>query len=220
MISLIVIISLFALGWSRNIKTFNHVKVDKSLSVTGPTTLTGALTAAVKTKANLGALSGTNVTVVEYGEGTIHHTVLTLDTTPVTLTDEAGVVLYGGQKVYDFAAGNILILGAVIDADVTTSADLSATADGDIGLGTVTASNNNSLASTEQNIIPTTAIPQTVDSTGPSNGLNAAAIAPLDGTTTPVDVFLNYLWDDADHDGGSMTVTGTIKITWINLGDY
>lgn len=32
-------------------------------------------------------------------------------------------------------------------------------------------------------------------------------------------MFLNYLWDDADHDGGTMTVTGTITFHWINLGD-
>ena len=198
-----------------------NILVDGKLVVTGEVAATGAITtaAATKTSANVGALAGTNVTVVEYGEGTIHQTVLTLAATPVTLTDETGVVLYGGQKIYDFEAGNIFVMGAVMDLDVTVDGNFSATAQGDIGLGTITASNDATLASTEQDIVPTTAIAALVDSSGATDAITAAAIAPIDGTGTDVDVFLNYLWDDSDHNGGSMIVTGTITLTWINLGD-
>jgi hypothetical protein len=166
-----------------------------------------------------GVKAGTNVTIKETGNGPIHKTVLTFDAMPVTLTDQASTVLYGGQKVYDFPDGLISILGCVADLDVAVAGNLNADADGDVGIGTVTASNNATLATTEQNICPTTAIPQLVASAGTSDCQNAAAIAPLDGTGTAVDVFLNYVWDDADHNGGSMTVTGTITIIWVQLGD-
>lgn len=92
--------------------------------------------------------------------------------------------------------------------------------DGDFGVGTVTAGNNNALATTEQNIIPTTATAQAVAGATTALGINAAAIAPLDGTSTPVDIFLNFLIDDADQDGGGvLLVSGTLTIHWINLGD-
>jgi hypothetical protein len=39
-----------------------------------------------------------------------------------------------------------------------------------------------------------------------------------------VDVFLNILVDDADHDitgtAANIEATGTITLYWINLGDY
>lgn len=188
-------------------------------SVGGPLTYSVSIPERVDvTDEGVGAIAGTNVSVVEYGNGVIHRSVITLDETPVTLTDEAGVVLYGGQKVYDFPEGVIVCLGAVADLSVAVGGDLTATAEGDFGLGTVTASNNNTLATTEQNIIPTTAIAALESSAGPATGYNVAAIAPLDGTTTPIDAFLNFLWDDADHNGGTMTVSGTVTIVWSNLG--
>lgn len=173
------------------------------------------------TGGTVGAAAGTNVTAVEYGNNAVHKTVLTLAATPITLTDEAGVVLYGGQKVYDFPEGLLVFLGAALDADVAVAGSLNADADGDVGLGTVTASNNATLATTEQNLIPTTAIAQLVSSAGPcdcqSTSTESGTI--LDGTTTAVDAFLNFLWDDADHDGGTMTVTGTLTLIWAIAGD-
>ena len=166
-----------------------------------------------------GAPAGTNVAARESGGDPVHKTTLNLAATPITLTDETGVILHGGLKVYDFPEGNILILGVVADLAVTVAGNLDADAAGDFGMGTVTASNNANLTSTEVNIIPSTATLMS-GSTGDTNGKNIAAIAPLDGTSTAVDLYLNYIWDDADHNGGSQTVTGTITVAWINLGDY
>lgn len=163
--------------------------------------------------------SASTVAVAERGIGPYKQTIITLTAHPVTLTDEAGVVLYGGTKLYDFPEGLIKISGCVADLTVAVAGGLNADADGDVGIGTVTASNNATLASTEQNICPTTAIPQLSSSAGTADCQNAADIAPLDGTTTPVDLYLNFLWDDADHDGGTMTVSGTVTVTWTNLGD-
>lgn len=164
------------------------------------------------------AVAGTNVTAIEYGGSPVYKTVLNLMATPITLTDEAGVVLYGGVKVLDLPEGCILVLGATTDLVATVSGNLDAAAEGDFGLGTVTASNNNTLSSTEVDILPSTAMTMS-SSTGDMNG-QSTAVAFLDGTSTAKDVYLNAIWDDADHNGGAMTVTGTITLIWLNLGDY
>lgn len=174
-----------------------------------------------------GAAAGTGVVATENGVGRIHTTTLTLTNTPVVLVDEAGVVAYGGLKVYDLPEGAIQFLGAVTDLDLTLSAaGVNADWDGDVGLGTVTASNNNSLASTEQNILPTTATPQAVASATTANGQSTITEAGIviNGTTTAGDVYLNLLVDDADHDVTStptnILCNGTIKLVWVQLGDY
>lgn len=171
-----------------------------------------------------GAAAGTGVTAVESGSGITNRTVLTFVNTPVPLADAAGVVAYGGLKVYDFPAGAIMVMGAVADLDITkSSAGVNADFDGDIGVGTVTASNNATLASTEQNVIPTTATPQAV--AGVTTGNGASTTSPtLDGTTTPVDLYVNLLVDDADHDVTTtpcnLILNGTLTVTWTNLGDF
>lgn len=186
--------------------------------------------AATQTRVGTGALAetanGTGVAITEQVVGGVQKTVLTFTDVAIALTDEAGVVAYAGLKVLDLPAGAILMLGAVADLDLTkSSAGVDDTWDGDMGVGTVTASNNATLASTEQNIIPTTATPQAVDGETTANGQSTATEnAVIDGTTTPVDVYLNLLVDDADHDVTStpcnLIVNGTLTIVWCNLGDY
>lgn len=173
-----------------------------------------------------GAASGTGVTAETTGNGAFQKTVITFSDVDIALTDEAGVVAYGGLKVYDFPAGAILTLGAVADLDLTkSSAGVNDDWDGDFGVGTVTASNNATLATTEQNILPTTATPQASSGATTANGQSTATeLTVKDGTTTAIDAYLNFLVDDADHDVTStacnLIVNGTLTITWINLGDY
>ena len=113
------------------------------------------------------------------------------------------------------------ITNAATSSNTTTG--IAAAWDGDFGIGTVTAGNNNALATTEQNILPTTSTPQATAGVTTAKGQNAAA-AYLDGTTTPIDMFLNFLIDDADQDidatSASLIVNGTVTVTWLNLGDY
>lgn len=178
------------------------------------------------TSSGVGAAAGSGVTAAEYGDGVVHQTVLTLASTPVVLADEAGVVAYGGLKVYDFPAGAIFLLGAVADLALTkSSAGVNADWDGDFGLGTVTASNNATLSSTEQDLIPTTATPQASAGATTARGISTSTEAAkvLDGTATAKDAFLNILADDADHNVAgtacNIIATGTVKISWVNLGD-
>lgn len=171
-------------------------------------------------------IASKNATCTETGDGAVHKTVITLASTPVTLADNAGVVAYGGQKLYDFPEGLILIHGAVADLDLALSAaGVNADWDGDVGVGSVTASNNATLSSTEQNVIPTTATPQAAASVTTADAVSTAteAVTVLDGTSTAADLFLNFLVDDADHDVTStptnILATGTITLIWSQAGD-
>lgn len=184
------------------------------------------------TTAGVGAKAGATVTAVEQGSGVIHRTILTCVATPITMADEAGVVQHGGVKLYDFPEGLILSLGALINGDVTTpvhdhaSGGTIATWDGDIGLGTVTASNNATLAATEQNILQSTAATQATGQVGNVDAVSAATLLTesaaswLDGTGGALDLYLNLLIDDsANNDAHTALFTGVVTFTWMNLGD-
>jgi len=166
------------------------------------------------------------VVATELGLGSIKRTTLTFTNLAVALVDEAGVVAYLGKKIYDFPEGAILLLGATADLAITkSSAGVNDDWDGDFGIGTVTASNNATLATTEQNLIPTTATPQATSGATTAKGVSTSTEAAkvLDGTTTPIDAFLNVLIDDADHDVTgtpcNLIFNGTVTLHWVNLGD-
>jgi len=172
-----------------------------------------------------GALVGAGA-IQQAGFGASRQSIITFDDRSIALVDEAAVVAYAGSQVFDFPAGLILFEGAVADLALTkSSAGVNDDWDGDFGLGTVTASNNATLAATEQNLIPTTATPQAVSGATTAKGLSTASESGilLDGTSTPVDVFLNFLVDDADHDVTTtpcnLIVNGTLKLFWKLLGD-
>lgn len=174
----------------------------------------------------IGSPNLAGVTVVEEGHLNYHETLIRLTNVTVALTDEAGVVAYVGSKVYDFPAGAILFLGATAEIDITkSSAGVNANWDGDFGLGTVTASNNATLATTEQNFIPTTATAQAVNGKTVAEGVSTSteACKVHDGTATAIDLYLNVLVDDADHDvtgtACNFIYNGEIRLKWIHLGD-
>jgi len=170
--------------------------------------------------------SVTGLTVAETGEGVYRKTVLKFVDVAVPLVDEAGVVAYAGLKVYDFPELAFIFNGAVADLDLTkSSTGVNASWDGDIGLGTVTASNNATLATTEQNFIPTTATPQASSGVTTGDMISTATEAPKlhDGSGGAVDMYLNILVDDADHDVTTtpcnIIVNGTITFPWVIIGD-
>lgn len=171
-----------------------------------------------------GAKNGTGITVEEFGGVVARRSKFTFVNHAIALTDEAGVVAYAGQKIYDMPAGVINILGATANLALTkSSAGVNLDWDGDFGLGSVTASNNATLATTEQNIIPTTATPQAVAGATTAKG-GATSSLILDGSTTAVDIFLNFLVDDTDHNVSgtacNLIVNGELNLYWINLGDF
>ena len=174
---------------------------------------------------NVGAAAGTGVVAVETGYGDYKTTVLTLTNTPIVLVDNAGVVAHGGLKVYDFPLGLVYVQACVLNAATTLSAaGVDATWEGDVGVGTVVADTGNTLASTEQNIIPTTEIAAAVASVGICDCVSTASEHVIfDGTGGAIDVYINMLVDDANHDVTStptnIILNGTMRLNWIYMGD-
>ncbi len=180
------------------------------------------------TDSGVGAKTGATVTAVEYGDNVIHQTVLTLAATPITIADDADVAQYGGVKIYDFPAGAIITLGAVIDAAVTLGATgtITDTWAGGVALGTATATTGATLTSTEADILPevdvaaATAKVAVIDAVPVATALTESGARWFDGTATAKDCYLNLVVDDsATHTAGTGTITGTVTLTWINLGD-
>lgn len=171
----------------------------------------------------LGSEAVSGMTIEHSGDAAMRKTVFRFTDVAVALVDEAGVVAYKGTKIFDAPEGLIVIVGASANLALTkSSAGVNADWDGDFSLGTVTASNNATLSSTEQNIIPTTATAQAVAGATTAVGESTAPVT-LDGTATAVDVYLNFLVDDADHDvtgtACNLIVNGTITLIWTQVGD-
>lgn len=162
------------------------------------------------------------VTAAEYGDGTFHQTVLTLAAVPVTMRDtEQG----GGVKIYDFPLGRIQRIGATGTIAVTTTSILANTLNTGVtcnwGIGSTTQASA-TLATTEQDFVNVQAFTAsaTIDVAGAnSTGVGPAVLASLDGTSAAVDAYLNLAVAGAtDIDGNAtVTVSGTVKITWVNL---
>lgn len=170
----------------------------------------------VKTEDGLGAV-GTGVTAVEKVPQ-VHQTVLTLANT-VTLTDATTNGNEGSAVIYTFPVGNILILGAVSDLVLTAgSGGITDTAAVVSSLGSVAAAADATLTGTEANIIPST----TSTLTGGIGAMNGQSTAPvtLDGTASAAVCRLNLAVPDAGSSANdTMVATGTVTLTWVNLGD-
>lgn len=178
--------------------------------------------AAVRTTVDVGTVAGTGVTLVENGDGTMHKTVFTLTGLAITMTDAVAAGCHGSQKIYDFPAGNIYILGATTDLTTTAGAGgITDTAAVVGAVGTVAAATDNAtLTGTEADIVPSTAGTLTAGA-GTLLGKSVTATgAVFDGTGTAKDAILNFAVPDADSTANdTLTVSGTITLAWINLGD-
>lgn len=211
--------------------TDNGIEFVGTMSVAGALTATGALaTAAVPTtSAGVGAKNGSTVSVVEQGDGVLHKTIITCTATPVTITDQADTVQYGGTaKLYDFPEGLLLTLGAVIDGAITlgTTGTITNTWAGGVALGTATATTGSTLTGTEADILPEVDVAAATAKVGVVDAVSVAAVLTesggrwLDGTATAKDLYLNLVVDDeATHTSGTGTFTGTITILWSLIGD-
>jgi hypothetical protein len=176
-----------------------------------------------------GTKNGSTVSVSETSFGPLHQTVLTCTATPITISDDAGQAQYGGVKVYTFPEGLISTVGAVASGALTAgvTGTIIDNWDGNFALGTVTATTGATLVSTEADILPSADVSAgAADKIGVVAAVSAAAALTesgarwLDGTATAVPVFANFLIDDdATHTAGTATFTGTITLTWMNLGD-
>lgn len=184
---------------------------------------------------DIGAVvSGLGLTAVETGSGPLRRTVITLTDTPMTITN---ALAYAGLKLYDFPAGRLRIINCLTSLTFTTTSAIAGTLNSGAtvshGIGSVTASSI-TLATTMMNMMPgsgeavndfTSSTTINVASDVATGKLAAVAGAQhgaiLDGTGTPIDMFLNLGLADADEIDADATllINGTIQVTWINGGD-
>jgi hypothetical protein len=175
------------------------------------------------TTLNIGAVNGATLSAVEYGDGILHQTVITITALPLTVLDTGTGV---GVKIYDFPAGGITILGATGTIAETTTSTLSSTWHSNVaytwGVGTVTQAAGTTLSTTQCNILPGTAGTAGVTSTT----VSVAAVANLagsiyaatsfNGVSTAIDAFFNVATAAADIDADASTLwTGTVTISWL-----
>ncbi len=169
-----------------------------------------------------GAIVTDKCTVVEGGDGVLHKTTLTFTLTGDHDLDMADDDHGTGIKIYDFPAGSIQILGATCNAIATSVNTGAGGGTFPMALGSAVGADDNTLTGTEADIIPSTAITGGTGST--ASDFHATLAAPIlfaNAGGTNLDLYLNAAITAAVAEGAvTIAVTGTVTITWINLGDY
>ena len=175
----------------------------------------------------------TGLSVIEKGNGAVHKTILTLDAVAMASVDAGANGAQTTQQLYTFPEGHIVILGAhavfplgKIESQSPGGTGYSDTADFSIGVGSATVVAAVDLTTTEQDICAKADVDLAIVTTNPeSDAIESsinAAVLPLDGSTTPVPVWLNTsTLDDGDHGtaADALVVSGTVTILWTNIGD-
>lgn len=123
----------------------------------------------------------------------------------------------------------LLIKGARVTGTLTagTTGTIIDNWDGDVALGTATATTGATLTGTEADIMPSVAVSAgasdkdgVVDAASVATALTESGARWLNGMTTAKDMFLNFVIDDdATHTAGTATFNGTIEFNWEMLGD-
>ncbi|ESX85938.1 hypothetical protein [Mesorhizobium sp. LNJC403B00] len=160
---------------------------------------------------------------VTTGQGGSYRTVFTLAGMQVPVAD---ALAYASQKLFDFADGKVRIKGGTARLQFAVPTPRASTVNDNAALtwslGSSAASSA-TLVGTMVNVLASTA--RTLDGVGTALSTasiaDVAAAATLDGTVTPVDLYLNLAFatgTDIDADG-TVAVTGTITLLWENWGD-
>lgn len=179
--------------------------------------------AKIETTMGIGAAVGTAPTeVVDEQIGHVHRTTITLTNFVVNTTDVPSGEGYGSASLYTFPRGSIQLLGAVANLTITGGAGLTATAAVVAAVGTVAAAADATLTGTEGNIVPSYAA-TLASNAGVVKGRGVTG-AFFDNTTTTnatqMPAILNFAVPDAGSTAATtITVSGTITISWINHGD-
>ena len=175
--------------------------------------------------AEVGALVASLNITEDLVDGPVRKVKLTLTATPLVLTDESGVTIWSGTKIYDFPAGVLLFLGANIVGELTGD-DVNATFDGDVALGTATADNTATpMVTVQQDLLQNTTLAAATAKVAPVDAVNVATALTEsgarwhDGRATAKDMYLNFLIDeDGANATGVGSFTGTIEFAYIILG--
>jgi hypothetical protein len=141
---------------------------------------------------------GSYITVSEYGIASDHLTKLTISGLPVTLGNTTGIS-FGSKQLLTFPKGKIHIVSSNVEdflwglTNAGNATPIAGTMGGDFSLGS-SATADATLNNTEVNILASTSY----DPFSTAVSANSAINVILDGTTTPISVYLNAIIDDAD----------------------
>ena len=152
------------------------------------------------------------------------HLTFVLDAARVPITDATTSGSHGALKLFDFVEGAIAFHGtrqnytAFAEGAALTGAAGDAVFDIGIGSVAIAAAADGALTGTSDNIGDEIAVTLS-GGTGTGTGLFSPS-APLDGTTTALDLALNISGSAATIDATStLDVTGTITVAGVFLGD-
>jgi hypothetical protein len=162
------------------------------------------------------------LTSKHFAFGPFVQTVLTLDNVAQAVVNGTE---YQGTKLFTFPETRMWVVGTVATLQQKTTSAILTTLNsgtGAIALGTATASNV-SLTGAMVDFLPSTAFTSStvINTAGTAVTAVLAAAAFFDGTGTAKDLYLNTAYattTDVDADA-TQTISGTIRITWLNLGD-
>lgn len=157
------------------------------------------------------------------GNGYGYSMVFTMTNMKVTVTD---ALAYAGQQLFDFVQGKIRIKGGVstftFGVDTARASTINDSASLTWGIGSVAASSI-TLAGTMQNVVAITT--RTLTGAGalpsPASAADVVAAATLDGTSTAIDLFMNFAFatnTEIDADG-ILSVNGKLILLLENWGD-
>jgi hypothetical protein len=146
-----------------------------------------------------------------------------LTSLPVVVDGLTGIG-WGTLKIGNFAEGNISFLGAVVSvAFLKTTANITATWEGDFAIGTTPATDA-TLTAGDVDIVPSTATgAATAGAIAAVRATHAVAVTGTvyDNTAGTLEINFNLLVDDAaiDADTQSVELTGSLDIAYQVLGD-
>lgn len=187
----------------------------QTLRVDGNATIGGKITGVAGGTGT--AISTNGSTVVDTDYGVVRQTELTIANAPMIIVNLVSSNSTAGLKVYDFPEGRIDVLGVVVSKlTMTTNTWLTSTCQVTYAFGTIKGTDD-ALTGTEANLCPTGATTQITNNWSTA----LATAAQFDGTSTPVDMYLNVCVDSnyLTH-GITNYANGKAVITWVNLGDY
>lgn len=175
-------------------------------------------------RASIVPISGKCTILRDQQFGPIHQTALTLTLTGANDLDLADGDHGTGIKIADFPAGRIAILGVTVNASVAHNGAFNASPNDvfNVSAGSVIGADDNDLTSTEVDLVPKTALDTVSGATSPLDWKTAlVATAQFDGTTTAVPLHINAAVAATANSGATTyAITGTLTVTWVNLGDY
>ncbi len=173
-----------------------------------------------RTTVGNGVIVTDKCTVVEGGDGVLHKTTFTFTLTGDHDLDLADGADHGtGIKIYEFPAGDLLILGATVNGLVTSVNAEGGGATFPMALGSALASDDATLTGTEADFLPSVAVAG--GSAKDWHGRLAATKRFENAGGSNLDLYVNAAITNAVSTAAvTIAVTGVATITWINLGDF